>query len=77
MITKEKVKEETDKLMELRNEFYAFLDTIIPKDKFGVYDFSGNPKLDAKEVYEKFYQLDYQARKLRGILINSFGLKAE
>ena len=77
MITKEQVQEETDRLIEIRKEFYSLLDSNIPKDKFGIYDFSDNPTLDAKEIYEKFYKLDYQARKLRGILIDSFGLKPE
>ncbi len=75
--TKEYIRQETDKLMEIRKEFYNFLDKNIPKDKFGIYDFSSSPKLDAKMVYELFYKLDYQARKLRGILINIFDLKAE
>ena len=77
MFDKEYVQKETDKLIEIRKEFYDFLDKNIPKDKFGIYDFSSNPKLEAKKVYELFYKLDYQARKLRGILINIFNLKAE
>ncbi len=75
--TKEYIQKETDKLMEIRKEFYNFLDKNIPKDKFGIYDFSTSPELDAKKVYELFYKLDYQARKLRGILVNIFDLKAE
>jgi len=74
---KEYIKQETDKLMEIRKEFYRFLDENIPKDSEGKYDFSSSPKLDAKRVYELFYKLDYQARKLRGILVNLFNLKAE
>ncbi len=74
---KDYIKRETDKLIEIRREFYNFLDKNIQKDKFGIYIFKENPKLDAKKVYELFYKLDYQARKLRGILINIFNLKAE
>ena len=77
MFDKEFVQKETDKLIEIRKEFYKFLDKNIPKDEFGIYDFKDNPKLDAKTVYELFYKLDYHARKLRGILVNSYGLKAE
>ena len=77
MFDREFVQKETDKLIEIRKEFYEFLDKNIPKNEFGIYDFKGNPKLDAKTVYELFYKLDYQARKLRGILVNSYGLKAE
>ena len=77
MFDKEYVKKETDKLIKIRKEFYKFLDENIPEDKFGIYDFSENTLLDAKKVYELFYKLDYQARKLRGILINLFNLKAD
>jgi len=77
MFDKDYVKKETDKLMEIRKEFYNYLDENIPKDKFGIYNFSSSPKLEAKKVYELFYKLDYQARKLRGILVNIFNLKDE
>lgn len=77
MFTKEYVEQETKKLIEIKNEFYRFLDEHIPKTSYGAYDFSNNPKLDAEKVYELFYMLDYQARKLRGILVNTFNLKAE
>ena len=77
MFTKEEVEKEANKLIEIRNEFYQFLDENIPKKDFNIYDFSSNPKLDAKKVYELFYKLDYQARKLRGILINTYKLKPE
>ena len=77
MFDKEYVLKETERLIEIRKEFYEYLDKNIPKDKFGIYDFKDNPKLDAKNVYELFYKLDYQARKLRGILVNTYGLKAE
>ena len=74
MFTKEEVEKEANKLIEIRNEFYQFLDENIPKKDFNIYDFSSNPKLDAKKVYELFYKLDYQARKLRGILVNTYNL---
>ncbi len=77
MFSKEEVEKETKKLIDIRNEFYQFLDENIPKKDFNIYDFSSNPKLDAKKVYELFYKLDYQARKLRGILINTYKLKPE
>jgi hypothetical protein len=77
MFTREEVEKETKKLIDIRNEFYSLFDKHIPKNNFGIYDFSNNPKLDAKEVYECFYKLDYQARKLRGILVNSYGINPE
>jgi len=56
---------------ERRNDFYKFLDEHIPQDtKIGIYDFSSKVMLDAKKVYELFHKLDYQARKIRGIVFN-------
>ena len=77
-MTKEKMKEELSKLIDIRTDFYDFLDANIPKDKHDIaYDFSSNPTLDAKSVYEHFHKLDYQARKLRGFLVKAYDLKAE
>ncbi len=77
ILDKDMLKEELAKLIEIRNEFYDYLDTHIPKTKTGQFDFSQNPTLEAKEVYERFFKLDYQARKLRGFLVRTYGLKAE
>ncbi len=78
MQDKDEIREELDKLIEIRSDFYDFLDENIPKDRLGIsYDFSDNPKLDAKSVYEYFHKLDYQARKLRGYLVKAYNLKAE
>jgi len=73
---KDLVSQELDKLIKIRTDFYNYLDANIPKNK-DQFDFSNHPKLDAKEVYQHFYKLDYQARKLRGLLVNAYGLKAE
>ncbi len=54
-----------------RDEFYRFLDEHIPHDaSTGLYDFREKTMLDAEKVYELFHKLDYQARKIRGIVIN-------
>ncbi len=54
-----------------RDEFYRFLDEHIPHDaSTGLYDFRNKVMLDAEKVYELFHKLDYQARKVRGIVIN-------
>ena len=74
MLSKEVIKDETKKLIEIRNEFYKFLDENIPKNEYGGYDFSKKIMLDAEKVYELFYKLDYQARKLRGFLIKTYDL---
>ncbi len=72
------IKKELDELIKIRTEFYDFLDENIPKDKIGAtYDFSSNPTLDAKSVYNHFHKLDYQARKLRGFLVKAYDLKAQ
>ncbi|WP_353663182.1 hypothetical protein [Hydrogenimonas sp. SS33] len=54
-----------------RDEFYRFLDEHIPRDaSTGLYDFKDKVMLDAEKVYELFHKLDYQARKIRGIVVN-------
>ncbi len=75
-ITKKEIKKELDKLIEIRNEFYNYLDKNIPKDEKGIYKLDG-VKLEAKDVYNNFFKLDYQARKLRAILVQIYDLKAE
>ncbi len=63
------------KLIEAREAFLSYLDASIPKDEQKIaFDFSQNPTLDAQKVYEYFYKLDYQARKIRGFLVNEFHL---
>ncbi len=76
VLDKDMVAKELDKLIEIRKEFYEYLDSHIPK-KNGVFDFSNNPALNAKDIYERFFKLDYQARKLRGFLVRTYGIKAE
>jgi len=76
IIDKKTLEKELDTLINIRNDFYNYLDRNIPK-KDGVFDFSKNPKLDAKDVYRHFFKLDYQARKLRGFLVETYSLKAE
>ncbi len=71
----EDVRKEMKKYEERRNEFYALFDREIPKDKNGLFDFDNAPKLDAKEVYDLFFKLDYQARKIRGLLIEARDIK--
>ncbi len=58
-----------------RNDFYALFDEQIPKKPDGTFDFSADPTLDAQRVYSLFYKLDYQARKLRGLLIEARDIK--
>ena len=68
---KEEIMKELKAYEARRNEFYKFLDEHIPQDaKTGIYDFSGKVMLDAQKVYELFHKLDYQARKIRGIVFN-------
>jgi len=74
---KEYVEKENAKLIEIRKDFYNYLDKNIPKKEDGSFDFSQNPILDAKDIYEKFFKLDYQARKLRALLVQTYDLKAE
>ncbi len=76
MEEKEMIEKELGKLIEIREAFLAYLDGAIPKDKQGLsFDFSTHPTLDAKSVYEHFYKLDYQARKIRGFVVGKLNLK--
>ena len=78
MLQKDMIANELSKLIEIRTDFLNFLDENIPKKSNKIeYDFSNNPTLDAKTVYEHFFKLDYQARKLRGFLVKEFDLKAD
>jgi hypothetical protein len=71
------VEAELAKLMEIRNAFYDYLDENLPKDARGHFNFSGMPRLEAERVYEHFFKLDYQARKLRAFLVQDYGLNPE
>ncbi len=67
----EAIRKELRAYEDRRDEFYRFLDEHIPHDAgTGLYDFKTRPMLDAEKVYELFHKLDYQARKIRGIVIN-------
>ena len=66
---------EMRKYEKIRNDFYDFLDEKITKSENGQFDFSKSQNLDAKEVYAHFFKLDYQARKLRGLLIEARDIK--
>jgi len=75
---KQVVEKELAKLIDIRTDFLNYLDESIPKKENQIeFDFSNNPMIDAQTVYEHFFKLDYQARKLRGFLVKEFGLKAE
>ncbi len=71
------IKNQNQELIEIRDEFFKFLDINIPHNEDGSFDFSSNPKLDAREVYERFFKLDYQARKLRALLGQTYELHKE
>ena len=76
MDEKEMIEKELNRLIDVREAFLAYLDASIPKESNGsVFDFSKQPTLDAKTVYEHFFKLDYQARKLRGFLVKAYDLK--
>jgi len=71
------IDKELAKLIDARDAFMDYIDAQVPKDGKGIaFDFSSAPMLDAKTVYEHFYKLDYQARKIRGFVIRNLGVKA-
>lgn len=54
-----------------RNDFYDFFDANVAKKNNGQFDFDASNDLSAKEVYEQFFKLDYEARKVRSLLIEA------
>ncbi len=75
-MNKDLVAKELSKLIDIRTDFLDYLDENIPKKTNGIeYDFSSDPTLDAKAIYEHFFKLDYQARKLRGFLVGALDNK--
>jgi hypothetical protein len=58
-----------------RNSFYDYLDANVAKKENGQFDFHASKDLNAEEVYELFFKLDYQARKVRGLLIEARDIK--
>ncbi len=69
------VRKEMRAYQAIRDEFYDYLDQNIPKNRFDIFEFKDAPTLDAKEIYERFHKLDYQARKLRGLLMEARGIE--
>ena len=74
---KEAAIKEFKKYEEMRMQMYDFFDRFIPKKSDGTYDFENGGQIDAKEAFDMFFKLDYQARKIRGIAINCLGIKPE
>ena len=75
---KKVVEAELAKLIDIRTDFLKYLDENIPKKENGIeFDFQNNPTVDAQMIHEHFFKLDYQARKLRGFLVEEFGIEAE
>lgn len=71
MTSIEDTRKEMRKYEKVRNDFYDFLDANIAKTENGQFDFEKQKTLNSKDVYEHFFKLDYQARKLRGLLIEA------
>lgn len=73
---KDMIADELSKFMNIRTDFLDYLDENIPKKSNNIeYNFKESPKLDAKKIYEHFFKLDYQARKLRGFLVKELDIK--
>lgn len=78
MLDKDMVKEELTKLIDIRTDFLDYLDENIPKKSNNIeYDFENSPALNAKQIHEHFFKLDYQARKLRGFLVKELDISVE
>ncbi len=71
MISKEEAFKEFKAYEKQRENFFAFLDENIPQKEASLaYDFEQCKTLDSQRVYELFFKLDYQARKVRGVAIS-------
>ncbi len=77
MIEREKAMEEFKKYERMRQEMYDLFERYIPKKGDGTFDFSEAKCIDAKEIFDLCFKLDYQARKIRGIAIKALGLQGE
>ncbi|NPA83624.1 MAG: hypothetical protein GXO38_04000 [Epsilonproteobacteria bacterium] len=73
----ERAKEEFRRYEEMRQEMYQFLEGAIPRKADGSLDLERAGQLDAKELFERWFKLDYQARRIRAIAIECLGLKGE
>ncbi len=70
-MTRESAFDEFRGYEKVRNEFFAYLDSKIPLlEGTTSYDFANASNLDPKEIYELFFKLDYQARRVRGVAID-------
>ena len=74
---KEQAMQEFKKYEQMRGEMYEFLERYIPKKEDGSLDFERAGQVSAKEIFDRWFRLDYQARRIRGIAINCLGLKGE
>ncbi len=78
MLEKKMVADELSKLIDIRTDFFDYLDANIPKKSNNIeYDFGDNPTLDAQKIYSHFFKLDYQARKLRGFLVKEMDIEVQ
>lgn len=75
MTSIEDTKKEMKQYEVCRNAFYDYLDNHVAKDNQGQFDFAASEKFDPAEIYALFYKLDYQARKIRGLLIEARDIK--
>jgi hypothetical protein len=77
-MNKDMIAQELDKLIEIRTDFLDYLDENIPKKSNNIeFNFENSPMLNAKDIHERFFKLDYQARKLRGFLVEALDIKVD
>ncbi|CAD7287300.1 hypothetical protein LMG7974_00227 [Campylobacter majalis] len=70
------IKEKIDNAFASRDEFFALLDSLVPKKNgTDVFDFEAAKPVNLKQVYEKFYAYDYNMRKLMPYLYKAYDIK--
>lgn len=70
---KTKITQNLNELFRQRAKFYEFFDANIEKmANSDVFNFQKAKDLNAKEVYEHFYHLDYAMRKLLPLIFKAY-----
>ena len=72
----EEIEEKLNKIFEARNDFFALLDELVPKNEDGkTLNFDKMPNNNIKKLYSKFYSYDYEFRKMLPLIYKKFGVK--
>ncbi|KEA46289.1 CmeU family protein [Campylobacter mucosalis] len=75
---RDEIQAKLDDIFKARGDFFALLDTLVPKKNgTDVFDFANAKEADLKEIYAKFYAFDYSVRRLLPDVYKVFDVKAK